>query len=108
MYGEATAKTPTALADEWAQRKESLPTVRPKIDGDGEELGFSEPLEGIFYLFLIFRNCCELETSLNVVKCPRGLGLASSASSFLQGRRKQRLGIKWETGRTFSILGMWH
>lgn len=54
MFGEATAKTPTALADEWAQGKEGLPMVSPKIDGDGdgEEPGFSEPLEGIFYLLI--------------------------------------------------------
>lgn len=41
MFGEATAKTPTALVDEWAQGKEGLPMVSPKIDGDGEEPRFS-------------------------------------------------------------------
>lgn len=52
LFGEATAKTPTALADEWAQGKEGLPMVSPKIDGNWEEPGFSEPLEGIFYLLI--------------------------------------------------------
>lgn len=70
------SKTLTGLAAEWAQRKEGFPTVSPKIDG--EEPSFSEPLEGISYIFLIFRNCCGFvglsPSLLNVVKCPRGLG----------------------------------
>lgn len=55
--------------------------VSPKVDGDEEEPGFSEPLEGISYIFVIFRNCCEFESF--PPKCPKGLGLAPSLGSLL-------------------------